>query len=47
MGLSTAIWGPGIGGVLGGSHYNILGPAGALVNILKNLEATNGIEIIP
>ena len=34
MGLITAIWGPMIQGVIGGSHYNILGPAGALVAIL-------------
>merc|ERR1712023_248238 len=46
MGLSTGIWGPGIQGVIGGSHYNILGPAGALVNIvsgLKNEADTNAI----
>jgi SulP family sulfate permease len=47
MGLSTAIYGPAIGGVLGGSHYNILGPAGALVNILSTLVNHNGPEIIP
>lgn len=35
MGLSTAIYGPIAGGLLGGSNYNILGPAGALVNILS------------
>ena len=33
MGLISAIFGPAVGGLIGGSHYNILGPAGALVNI--------------
>ena len=33
MGLISAIFGPGVGGLIGGSHYNVLGPAGALVNI--------------
>lgn len=47
MGLITAIYGPAISGVLGGSHYNILGPAGALVNILSALKAVNGTDIIP
>lgn len=47
MGLSTAIYGPALGGILGGSHYNILGPAGALVNIVATLSATNGVEMIP
>lgn len=47
MGLSTGIYGAAIGGVLGGSHYNILGPAGALVNIVSNLSAENGVDIIP
>jgi SulP family sulfate permease len=36
MGLSSAVYGPAIGGILGGSNYNILGPAGALVNILSS-----------
>jgi len=47
MGLSAAIYGPGIGGLLGGSNYNILGPAGALVNILEKYSAEYGQEIIP
>ena len=47
MGLSTAIWGPMVGGLLGGSHYNILGPAGALVNIVAKLATINGAAIIP
>ena len=47
MGLSTAVYGSAIGGLLGGSHYNILGPAGALVNILSSLVGEYGVEIIP
>ena len=42
MGLSSAIYGPAIGGLVGGSNYNILGPAGALVNILNKLSFENG-----
>jgi len=47
MGLDTAIYGPAIGGLLGGSQYNILGPAGALVNIVSTLALVNGPAIIP
>lgn len=47
MGLATAIFGPGIGGLVGGSNYNILGPAGALVNINAALVFDNGPQIIP
>lgn len=44
MGLSAAIYGPAVGGLIGGSDYNILGPAGALVNILSRLVNENGGE---
>ena len=47
MGLSSAIYAPIIQGILGGSNYNILGPAGALVNIISGLVAENGIKIVP
>jgi SulP family sulfate permease len=47
MGLTAAVYGPMIAGVIGGSNYNILGPAGALVNILHKLVEENGVEIIP
>lgn len=47
MGLTTAIFGPGIQGIIGGSHYNILGPAGALVNIVSALSGKHGMAIIP
>lgn len=42
MGLSAAIYGPAVGGLIGGSDFNILGPAGALVNILARLVNENG-----
>jgi len=41
MGLSAAIYGPIISGVLGGSNYNIVDLAGALVNIVSGLVAEN------
>jgi SulP family sulfate permease len=34
-------------GIFGGSAYNILGPAGALVNVLNKLSAVHGADIIP
>jgi len=46
-GISAGIYGPLMGGLLGGSNYNILGPAGALVNNLNKLSSENGPEIIP
>ena len=33
--------------MIGGSNYNILGPAGGLVNILSNFSTEYGSEIIP
>jgi sulfate permease, SulP family len=39
MGLEAAIYGPFCTGVLGGSAYNIMGPAGALVNVLTGMTA--------
>ena len=48
MGMSTAIYGPAVSGMIGGSAYNILGPAGALVNINNKLVMDNeGTQIIP
>jgi SulP family sulfate permease len=46
-GLSAAVYGPAMGGLFGGSNYNILGPAGALVNILNKFSTENGAGIIP
>lgn len=36
-----------MGGLFGGSAYNILGPAGALVNNLNELQSSHGVDIIP
>lgn len=49
MGISTAIYGPAVSGLIGGSNYNILGPAGALVNINHKLVMDNDddTQIIP
>jgi MFS superfamily sulfate permease-like transporter len=47
MGLQAAIYGPFVAGAFGGSAYNILGPAGALVNILNKESAEWGPEILP
>lgn len=47
QGLITAIYGPAMGGLFGGSNYNIFGPAGALVNIMMNARTTDGQEVIP
>lgn len=46
-GISAGVYGPLMGGLFGGSNYNILGPAGALVNNLNKLSTLNGPEIIP
>ena len=46
-GLLSASYGPLMGGLFGGSNYNILGPAGALVNILNSLSFEYGPEILP
>ena len=46
-GLSAAVYGPAMGGLFGGSDFNILGPAGALVNILNKFSTQNGQGIVP
>lgn len=46
-GISAGIYGPLMGGLFGSSAYNILGPAGALVNNLNKLSSLNGPAIIP
>jgi len=47
MGIISAIYGPMVGGLLGGSDYNLIGPAASLTNINARLVVENGIEIIP
>ena len=47
QGIMAGIYGPMMGGLFGGSNYNILGPAGALVNNLSKLSGEHGRDIIP
>jgi SulP family sulfate permease len=47
QGIMAGIYGPMMGGIFGGSNYNILGPAGALVNNLSKLSGEYGPDIIP
>ena len=47
QGLMSAVYGPALGGIFGGSNYNILGPAGALVNLLNKYSSQYGPEIVP
>ena len=47
MGLITAIYGPMLNGILGGSKYNILGPASTLVIVLHTYTSEYGKYIVP
>jgi MFS superfamily sulfate permease-like transporter len=47
MGLISAIYGPMVGGLFGGSDFNVIGPAASLTSINAKLVVENGIEIIP
>ena len=47
MGLCSEMYGTAVQGILGGSNYNVIGPAGALVNIVSTYSAVHGIKIIP
>lgn len=47
MGLRAAVYAPLMAGAFGGSHYNIFGPAGALINILAASEFEYDAEILP
>ena len=47
MGLISAIYGPMVGGLLGGSDFNVFGPAASLTSINAKLVVENGIGIIP
>lgn len=46
-GIITAIWAGFIGALSGGSHYNIIGPTGALSGIVATYAAHYGPETIP
>eukprot|EP01102_Stenamoeba_stenopodia_P010569 TRINITY_DN3204_c0_g2_i2.p1 TRINITY_DN3204_c0_g2~~TRINITY_DN3204_c0_g2_i2.p1 ORF type:complete len:642 (-),score=144.96 TRINITY_DN3204_c0_g2_i2:212-2137(-) len=47
MGIVTAIWAGGIAAAFGGSHYNIMGPTGALSGILAMYATMFGENILP
>lgn len=47
VGIITAIWAGLVAAILGGSHFNVVGPAGALSGILILYTMTYGPSIIP
>ncbi|HTK03326.1 MAG TPA: SulP family inorganic anion transporter [Alphaproteobacteria bacterium] len=47
QGIITAVWAGVIAAILGGSSYNIIGPAGALSGILASFALRNGFELLP
>ncbi|MBI2357034.1 SulP family inorganic anion transporter [Candidatus Dojkabacteria bacterium] len=47
MGIVTGIWAGFVASLLGGSHYNIVGPTGALSGILAAYALTHGIGSLP
>ena len=47
QGIITAFWAGLIGGFLGSSNYNIIGPTGALAGILMTFAFTYGYEVLP
>ncbi len=46
-GLITAVWAGLIAAIFGGSHYNIVGPAGALSGVLAAFALTHGAAALP
>lgn len=47
MGIITAVWAGILAALLGGSHYNIVGPTGALSGILATYAFLHGVEALP
>lgn len=47
QGIITAFWAGLLGAILGGSHFNIIGPTGALSGILMTFAIVNGYAILP
>ena len=47
VGIITAVWAGLIASILGGSHFNIVGPAGALSGILAGFSLMHGAELLP
>lgn len=46
-GLITAVWAGLVAAIFGGSHYNIVGPAGALTGVLAAFALTQGAAFLP
>jgi SulP family sulfate permease len=46
-GIITAVWAGLIAAALGGSEYNVIGPAGALSGILAGVTLTFGASVLP
>ncbi|MGI6320863.1 MAG: SulP family inorganic anion transporter [Bacteroidales bacterium] len=47
QGIITAFWAGLLGAILGGSHFNIIGPTGALSGILMTFVIVNGYAVLP
>lgn len=47
MGIVTAIWAGLVAAILGGSHFNIVGPTGALSGLLASYALLFGVESLP
>jgi len=47
MGIITAIWAGLVAAILGGSEFNVIGPAGALSGILTMFAISNGMQMLP
>jgi SulP family sulfate permease len=47
MGVITAVWAGLVAALLGGSHYNVIGPTGALSGILATYAIIHGAEALP
>lgn len=47
MGLQAAVYGPAIAGFVGGSSYQVMGPAGALISVLNKMAHKYTVAVIP
>lgn len=46
-GIITAIWAGLLAAIFGGSHFNIVGPTGALSGILATFAIVHGVQLLP
>ena len=47
VGILTAVWAGLMAAIFGGSHYNIVGPTGALSGIIAVFVITQGAALLP